>query len=307
MRRLFATAVVWCALGESVFAQPPATCDPERIDRESYRLATEAQALNVLRPRYEWWHGFLIGKHADDLADLNDTAISLAERARELDDNNLLAHGLLARGYVVAGENASKAETAWRRTLDGGGAVTWTATLYDVDGRSFFVLAFDRRALRVYRFGQLAGSSDTTMGVPRFPEAANVRFWRAMAGCLPGPGVPGGSIDAAEAPEAEIPWADVSEIKSGNWVVWIKFRNPVRIRSDRGKTKEVRELKVNLHGQTGDLTFYYNVNGGGRVENLRGIAVGPTDYQRRVQHVLATLFDPQKRIKLSQKGRGAGW
>jgi hypothetical protein len=296
MTRLFAAAVVWSALVESVFAQTQATCDPAAIDRESYRLATEAQALNVLRPRYEWWHGFLIGKHADDLADLNDTAVHLAERARELDDRNLLAHGLLARGYVVTGEDASKAGAAWRRAVDGGGAVTWTATLYDVDARSFFVLAFDRQALRVYRFGQLAGAFETTMGTPTFPEVENARFWRAMGGC----------IDSVDAPEAQIPWADVTEIKSGNWVLWIKFRNSVRIRSDRGKKKDVRELKVNLHGQTGDLTLRYTANGG-RVENLRGIAVGPTDYQRRVQHVLATMFDPLKRIKLSQKGRGAGW
>lgn len=299
--RVSAVFVVFVAMASLWIAAPaageaPTTCDPERIDRESYRLTTEAQALNVLRPRYEWWDRFVIGKHADDLADLNDTAIVLAERARELDDRNLLAHALLARGYVVTGEEASKAETAWRRTLDGGGAVTWTATLYDVDARSFFVLAFDRRGVRVYRFGQLAGAFETRVGTPKFPDAGNTRFWRAMGGC----------IDVMEQPEAEIPWSDVSEIKSGNWVLWIKFRNPARIRSDRGKRKEVRELKVNLHGQTGDLTVYYNLDRG-RVENVRGIAVGPNDYQRRVQHVLATLFDPRNRIKLPQKGRGAGW
>jgi hypothetical protein len=116
-----------------------------------------------------------------------------------------------------------------------------------------------------------------------------------------------GCVDPAAAFEAEIPWSDVEEIKSGNWVVWITFRTPVRITSDRGKSRSLRELKVNLHGQTGDLTFYYNVGRYGQVENLRGIAVGPTDFQRRVQHVLATMFDPARRIKLPQKGRGAGW
>jgi hypothetical protein len=287
-------------------AQAPATCDPERLDRESYRLTTEAQALNVLRPRSRWWDGFLIGKHLEDLADLNGTAIFLAERARELDDRNLLAHAVLARGYLVTGEDATKADAAWRRTLDGGGAITWTATLYDVDARSYFVLAFDKRALRVYRFGQLAGALDTTRGMPTFPDAGNARFWRAMGGCL----------DATDTPEAVIPWSDVAEIKSGNWVLWFKFRTPVKIRSDRGKKKELRALKVNLHGQTGDLTFYYNLQGTGapgsrdahrRVENLRGIAVGPTDYQRRVQQTVAKFVDPAKRIKLPQKGRGAGW
>jgi hypothetical protein len=278
--------------------RPLATCDPARIDRESYRLATEAQALNVLQPRYRWWDGFNIGKHEWDLADLNETALYLAERARSIDERNLLAHGLLARSYVVLGEDAGKATDAWTKTLDGGGAVTWTATLYDVDPYSFFVLAFDRRALRIYRFEALAGTVEKRIkGLPVFPPATNERFWRAMAGC----------VDPAASFEAEIPWSDVDEIKSGNWVTWIKFRTPVRVGSDRGKSRTIRELKVNLHGQTGDLTFYYNIGRHGEAENLRGIAVGPTDFQRRVQHVLATMFDSAGRIRLPQKGRGAGW
>ena len=34
------------------------TCDPEYLNRDSYRLATDAQALNVTRPRTDWWDGF---------------------------------------------------------------------------------------------------------------------------------------------------------------------------------------------------------------------------------------------------------
>ena len=206
--------------------------------------------------------------------------------------------GVHARNSVILGEDAGKAIQAWTRALDGGGAITWTATLYDVDAYSFFVLAFDRTALRIYRFGALAGAFEKQMkGIPVFPAATNERFWRAMGGC----------VDPTAAFEAEIPWSDVEEIKSGNWVIWIKFRTPARIASDRGKSRAVRELKMNLHGQTGDLTFHYNVGRYGEAENLRGIAVGPTDYQRRVQHVLATMFDSSRRIKLPQKGRGAGW
>jgi hypothetical protein len=185
------------------------------------------------------------------------------------------AYAALARDYVIRGEDAAHAAAAWSRTLDAGGAITWTATLYDVDGRSTFVLAFDRQAIRVYRLAALAGSFDC--------------------------------IDPAARFEAAIPWSDVREIRSGNWVIWIKFRTPVRIASDRGRTKTVRELKVNLHGQTGDLTFYYNVGWYGEAHNLRGIAVGPTDFQQRIQHMLATTFDPEGRIALSRKGRGAGW
>jgi hypothetical protein len=182
---------------------------------------------------------------------------------------------VVARDYVIRGEDAAQAAAVWSTMLDAGGAITWTATLYDVDGRSSFVLAFDRQAIRVYRLGVLRGSFNC--------------------------------IDPATPFEAAIPWSDVHEIRSGNWVIWIRFRTPARIASDRGRKKTVRELKVNLHGQTGDLTFYYNVGWYGEAHNLRGIAVGPTDYQQRIQHMLVTTFDPEGRIARSQKGRGAGW
>jgi hypothetical protein len=44
-----------------------------------------------------------------------------------------------------------------------------------------------------------------------------------------------------------------------------------------------------------------------KVENLRGIAMGPTDFQRRLQFVIAHAVDPDERISMKRKGRGAGW
>ena len=44
-----------------------------------------------------------------------------------------------------------------------------------------------------------------------------------------------------------------------------------------------------------------------RVSNLRGIAVGPNEYQRRLQFIIASVVDPERRIALKRKGRGAGW
>ena len=75
---------------------------------------------------------------------------------------------------------------------------------------------------------------------------------------------------------------------------------------------------VYFHGApSGTLTYYYNVVPVGRhwfwgttiygVENLRGIAVGPTDFQRRLQFVIASVIDPDGRIPMKRKGRGAGW
>lgn len=178
------------------------------------------------------------------------------------------------RGYVVAAVDANDARAVWDRVLDCGGAIAWPAALYNVDGRAKFVFTFDREALRVYR-----------------TEAA--------------------------APEAVVPWSTIREMEAGNWVIWFRLRTPVEIRSDRGKHKRVKELKVYLYGESGDLTYYYNLEYAGRhwfwgtpvykVDNLRGIAVGPTDYQRRVQGFLAMMFDPEHRIALKRKGRGAGW
>jgi hypothetical protein len=196
-----------------------------------------------------------------------------------------------ARSNIIAGTDGAAAIEAWRHVLGSGGAIGWTVTEYNVDPRSRFVLAFDREALRVYR-----------------ASAFGEHVERAMGGC----------IDSSIPPEAVIPWRDVREIEAGNWVLWVRLRQPVTIRSDRGDRKRVNELKAFFHGAGGgDLTFYYNLRPEGRipfwnvdvytVENLRGIAVGPTDFQRRLQFVIAQAVDPDERISMKRKGRGAGW
>lgn len=176
---------------------------------------------------------------------------------------------------VAAGLDGDAARKAWTRVLDCGAAIAWPATLYSVDARSTFVFAFDRTALSVYR-------------------------------------------TRSDRLEAVIPWSNIREIEAGNWVIWFRLKTPVEITSDRGKRKRVKELKVYFSGAGGgDLTYYYNIERVRHrwfwcapvyeVTNLRGIAVGPTGFQRRVQHFLADLFDPDHHITLKQKGRGAGW
>jgi hypothetical protein len=196
-----------------------------------------------------------------------------------------------ARSNIIAGTDGTAAIGAWRHVLGSGGAIAWTVTEYNVDPRSTFVFAFDREALRVYRASAFGEHVD-----------------RATGGC----------IDSSIPPEAVIPWRDVREIEAGNWVLWFRLREPVTIRSDRGHRKRVDELKAFFHGAGGgDLTFYYNLRREGRipfwnvdvykVDNLRGIAVGPTDFQRRLQFVIAQAVDPDERINMKRKGRGAGW
>lgn len=217
-------------------------------------------------------------------------AVTAALTALPCDTRALRDHADTARSNIISAIDGAEAIEAWNHALDNGGAIGWTATEYNVDARSFFVFAFDRTALRVYRANAFANTHDATEGC----------------------------VDASVRPEAVIPWTNVREIEAGNWVLWFRLRQPVEIRSDRGKKKTVKELKVFFHGASGDtLTYYYNVVPVGRhwfwgttiygVENLRGIAVGPTDFQRRLQFVIASVIDPDGRIPMKRKGRGAGW
>ncbi len=196
------------------------------------------------------------------------------------------------------GEDARHAEDEWRTTLDHGGAVVWTATLYDVDTKSYFVVAFDREALRVYRFGELAGSFNTHLGIPQFPGGDRERLWRAWGGC----------IDRAAQPEATIPWADVREIKAGNWVLYFKLTHKVRITSDRGKKSDLDEIKVNLHGASGSIEVHTTRDPIDPWKlDVRTMGIGPLAYQERVRRTLVGFVDPDKRIVLPKASRSAGW
>jgi hypothetical protein len=298
MRLAIAAALILSA----VFQDPappsknsaPLTCDPSSIAQESYRLTVEAQALNVTKPYYRWWDNYDIGKKAKDVEDAGDAAIVIAERARELDDRNLLAHAQLARLYVTAGVDAKEAHEEWRRTLDAGGAIVWVATLSDVDDRALFVAAFNREGLRIYTFGQLAGAVRTDFGVPQFPGPDREELWRALGGCLPD----------ALAPEATVPWASIREIGSGNFVLWFELDRPVTIASDRGKRKNLQTVMINLHGAAGDFDFRFG--GRGHPWAMRRVSTGAAAFQERVRGTLIEFFDPEGRIKLP-KQRRSGW
>lgn len=286
-------------LAEQPVATIAATCDPRSIDQESYALTTRAQAAIVNEDRSgPWWERFSVDAAAADLYDLNSSAAYAAERARDIDPRNLLSHSLLARQYVVMGEDASLADAAWLTTLDNGGSVVWTATLYDVDTKSFFVMAFNRESLRVYRYGELAGPYPTHMGFPKFVGEDRERFWRAMGGC----------IDPAARAEAVIPWSDVHEIKAANWVVHFKLSTPVTITSDRGKRKHLKEIKVNLHGAIGSIETHVSRDPIDPWKaDVRTIGMGPFDYQQRVRATIVKFVDPAGRIRLPKGSRSAGW
>ena len=165
-------ALVVPAAASAGSALPP-TCRVDRIDGASYALTTRAVATAVTEPRHGWWDSFDLGKYEYDLDDLNTAVTRAAERALEIDASNLLAHQILSRQYLVLGE-PELAQEAWRSVFAAGGAVAWTATLYDVDARTYFLVAFDARGMRIYRFEQVVERLKRGFySIPEFPGPAD--------------------------------------------------------------------------------------------------------------------------------------
>lgn len=258
-----------------------ATCDPAQINPDSYRLTTEAQAWNIIRPREPWWEAYGIWKSPREVGDLNEGATRLAEEARRVDSRNLLAHSILARQYVVEAVDAQKAEAEWQTTIDNGASIVWTATLYDVDPRSFFIAAFDQKGIRLYRFGQLGSRLRTHFGVPEFPGPDEVGFWRTLGGCPP-PDVP---------PQLEIPWTSVRAIEVTDWTLRFRLADKVTIESDRGSRRTLDKMNVNVHGQVGAFDFRFGMTPYGRRPIFaRPNGVAATHYEERVKQMLVKFF-----------------
>ena len=269
------------------------TCRADRIDPRSYALTTRAVAMASTQPRLGWWEAFDLGSVERQLDGLNDRVTRVAARALEIDPGNLLGHQILARQYLVLGD-AERAQAAWSAVFAAGGAVAWTATLYDVDVRTYFLLAFDARGIRVYRFDQVVDQLKRgRAGIPEFPGPDD-RFWAADAGCIPSEIVP----------DAEVPWSAVREIKAGNWVLWFELDRKVQIGSDRtGKRKTLDEIKLNLHGRSGSFEVYEPVG-----EHRPAIrSRGPADYQDMVRRTIAEFVDPARRLSLPPVQPGIGW
>ena len=122
---LLSSSAVASAQGGGLPAGLPTTCNPEQINPVSYRLSTDAQALNVTRPRTDWWDGFdaTLRTGHDALGDLNDAALTIAEQALQLDPGNQLARSQLARQLVIVGDDGERASREIASLFDHGGAL----------------------------------------------------------------------------------------------------------------------------------------------------------------------------------------
>lgn len=279
---------------ERVQATGPLTCDAAQLAPRSYRLTTRGIAMVVNEERTNWWTNGDLGRVQDDLADLNLGVAQAAARALEADPRNRMAHALIARQALIDLDGET-AEAAFAQVFGAGGAVAWTGTLYDVDARNYFLLAFDHRGIRIYRFDQVARQVKRGFGgILEFPPPDDDRFWAATGGC----------IDDAIVPEAEAAWSTVREIKAGNHVVWFKLTRPLTVTSDRnGKRKTLDEIKVALHGAMPSWEIYKPV--GEYYPAIRGR--GPAGFQDLVRRTLAKLVDPEHRINLPPVKPSAGW
>ncbi len=99
-------------------------------------------------------------------------------------------------------------------------------------------------------------------------------------------------------------------------MLWFKLAKPATVTSDRGIRKTLGEIKVNLHGETGVVKFLAERNPDfdpewddetDAVRNLRGIALGPWDYNRRLRDLILRFAEPAGHIKRTSAGKGAGW
>lgn len=289
-----AIAALLSLAGSPLRADATLTCEESELDPRSYRLTTRSLARVVNEERTDWWTNGDLGRVQDDLADLNLGVALAAERALRIDPRNRMAHALLAR-QALLDYDAEAAEHAWARVFEAGGAVAWTATLHDVDARTYHLLAFDPRGIRVYRFDQVVRRVERGFyGIPKLPGPEDDRFWAATGGC----------IDPAVGSEAFVPWPTVREIKAGNHVLWFKLTRPVRVSSERsGRTKTLRELKVALHGAAPSWEVYKPV--GEDYLAVRGR--GPAGFQDLVRRTLVKFVDPERRMSLPALKPGVGW
>ena len=81
-------------------------------------------------------------------------------------------------------------------------------------------------------------------------------------------------------------------------MLWFKLARPVTVESDRGNRKTLGEIKVNLHGETGEVKILAERNPdfepgwddeGEAFKNVRGIGLGPWDYNRRMRDMILTV------------------
>jgi hypothetical protein len=270
------------------------TSDKTQINPESYRLSVEDQALIWAKdnfPRFIVWPS----QAFDILEKKSIASLRAAEEAARLDERNAYAHALLARYYLIPEDTLDAARTHWKTSFDNGIGISFPSMYYDVDTGRLFMSHIRKDGIYIYTYGQFG--VDT---MKELPDETNTRYWEAHAGHIP----------SDLEPAAIIHWENVREIKTGNWVWWLKLEKPITLRSDRGKEESLDEVKVALLGGVGKFDWHLNWWDLARHGDItiRTHTYGPADYNARLRSVVLELVDPEARIEAPKAPRpGPGW
>ena len=270
------------------------TSDKTRIQPESYRLSVEDQALIWSKdsfPRFIVWPS-----QAFDIQQKKSIAsLRAAEEAVRLDETNAYAHALLARYYLIPDDTLDAAREHWKVSFDNEVGVSFPSMMYDVDTKHLFMSHFRKDGIYIYTYAQFDVHT-----MKELPDETNTAYWEAHAGHIP----------ADLEPAAIIYWENVREIKTGNWVWWLKLKNKIDVRAENGKKKSLDEVKVAFLGGVGkfdwhldwwDLARHHQIN-------IRTHTYGPADYNARLRSAVLERIDPEGRIEAPKAPNpGPGW
>ena len=197
-----------------------------------------------------------------------------------------------ARSNIIAAVDGAEALDAWKHVIGRGGAIAWSVTEYNVDAHSTFVLTFDQHGVARLSCRRVRRGLDRSMTGCVDPGSSRRRSscGRTFARSRPATGSSGSSCASRSTFDPTV----------GN-AVGSRSSKPIF-------TAPAAVISLTCYNVRRELVSFWNFDlDVYRVEKLRGIAVGPSDFQRRLQFVLARTVDPEGRIALPRKGRGAGW
>ena len=254
-------------------------------------MATIGQARALLTDRTDFWDAFRINRHIATLRELNLDAQELAERALARDPRNMMAHSILARQYTILGLGSPG------RRIMGAGCQRWWGRRVDRDPlrRRLQELLPDvvRPRCRAYLSNGAVHRADR-------PHARVCEISGTVRGrVLRGDRGLSGSLDRAGRHDSMERRQGAALGKLG---VVVQARGAGDDRVGSREQENAARDQSNLHGETGEVTILAEQNPDLRwpagvsesepYKNVRGIGLGPWDYNRRMRDMVLRFAEP---------------